>query len=330
MAEAQVVGDALEEGKGTVSKRKLSVVIPCFLSSEGFPDRIRELDAVLDGLKQSHSEIVLVADGPETASRPGFIAATHQSSRVRSVVHLRNYGEQSALRTGILHSTGDVIVTMDDDGQHNPRDIPQVIEAVVAGSSPLVYAIPRNEPHSALRGFLSRGGKRIVSALSGFPVGSVSSFRAFRGAYRNAFAEVRTRDVIVDSILLDHAPTPTVVFVDYQERAEGRSGYRFRTLLRHAVNLLFSFPSRPLRVVGAVGVLGILFGMVILGWTVVEALTVGGLPSGYPTLVGLVAVLSGIQLVGLGAIAEYLGRLYERGLRSEVMISSPDLDKKLT
>lgn len=304
------------------SRMRLSVVIPCYQSSDGFADRIRELDHVVDTLEELETEIVLVADGRDTGSRDAFIAATQVSPRVKSVVHLRNYGEQSALRTGILRSSGDVIVTMDDDGQHNPADIPEIVRAVVDGHSPLVYAIPRNDPHSAVRGMLSRGGKRLVSALSGLPVDAVSSFRAFSGDFRDAFKEVRTRDVIVDSILLDHAVTPTVVFVDYHKRVEGASGYRLSTLFRHAVNLLFSFPSRPLRAVGTVGLLGVLFGLGILGWTVVEALTVGGLPSGYPTLVGLVAVLSGIQLVALGAIAEYLGRLYERGLRSEVMTTS--------
>jgi len=299
----------------------VSVVIPCFHSSAGFADRVSEVvEALSTIVPAEQAEVVVVADGWETATHPHFQAALTVSDIVTSVTHVRNYGEQSALRTGILHSTGDVIITMDDDGQHSAADLAHLVEPVLSGKAILVYGIPHNDPHGSFRGFLSRSGKKLVSKLSGLPVESVSSFRAFRGQLRDAFREVRTRDVIVDSILLDHVDSPHTVALEYRERQEGSSGYSTKSLMRHAINLVFSFPSRPLRVLGIAGLLGMVFGLVVLVATAIEALFFDGLPEGYATLVGLIAVLSGIQLVGISAMAEYLGRLYERGIRSDVIV----------
>jgi glycosyltransferase involved in cell wall biosynthesis len=307
-----------------VDKVRVSVVIPCYRSGEGFPGRVAGILEALGNLGPAiDPEIVLVADGWETATSSDFLDAAELSEHISAVSHLRNYGEQSALRTGILHSTGDVIVTMDDDGQHDPTDIAAVVSPVLSGRDILVYGFPHNDPHGSFRGFLSRWGKKVVARLSGFPVESVSSFRAFIGDLRGAFTEVRTRDLIVDSVLLDHVEKPGTILLDYRERQEGKSGYSGRALLRHAINLVFSFPSRPLRVLGIAGVTGFIFGLVVLIFTAIEAVFFGGLPEGYPTLVGLVAVLSGIQLVGISAMAEYLGRLYERGIRSEVILTDP-------
>ena len=309
----------------------VSVVIPCYHSSAGFAHRIRDLVTALGKIVPSkEAEIILVADGWETGSHPHFQAAVGVSDIVRPVTHVRNYGEQSALRTGILHTSGEVIVTMDDDGQHSASDLSHVVEPVLSGDAVLVYGIPQNDPHGTLRGFLSRSGKKLVSKLSGLPVESVSSFRAFRGQLRDAFHEVRTRDVIVDSILLDHVGVPHTVAVEYHERQEGASGYSTKSLLRHAINLVFSFPSRPLRVLGIAGLVGMVFGLVVLIATAIEALFFDGLPEGYATLVGLIAVLSGIQLVGISAMAEYLGRLYERGIRSDVIVMDASHQKTVT
>lgn len=306
----------------------VSVVIPCYHSSAGFADRVSAIvDAVSHHVGHQATEVILVADGWDTATNLNFQAALSVAPSVRDVVHVRNYGEQSALRTGILHSTGDVIVTMDDDGQHSADDIERVLNPILSGDAVLVYGIPVNDPHGSLRGFLSRTGKKLVSKLSGLPVESVSSFRAFRAQLRDAFQEVRTRDVIVDSILLDHVDTPHTVTLEYRERQEGSSGYSTKSLLRHATNLVFSFPSRPLRVLGIAGLVGFVFGLVVLVATAIEAIFFDGLPEGYATIVGLIAVLSGIQLVGISAMAEYLGRLYERGIRSDVILLAPTASK---
>jgi hypothetical protein len=166
---------------------------------------------------------------------------------------------------------------------------------------------------------LSRAGKSIVARVSGVPASSISSFRAFSGRLREAFATAGSRRLIVDSVLLDHADEPAGVLLDFVVRAEGKSGYSPRDLLRHAVDLFFSFPVRPLRFVAVLGAVGVLVGMTVMGVTAVEAFLLGSLPDGYATIVGLVACLSGIQLVGLGVVAEYVGRLYEQSIRSDAL-----------
>lgn len=308
----------------------LSVIIPCYHSSPGFPERVRQLSTTLEkDFPTGETEIILVADGLETASNPYFQAAVRISETIRQVTHFSNYGEQRALITGILSSAGDVVATMDDDGQHDEAVIFKLCQPVLSGNASLVYGVPSNSPHGYARGFLSKAVKNVVSKLSGFPVGTVSSFRAFRGELRQAFRGVRTRDVIIDSLLLDHAERLKTIPVPYRRREEGESGYPIRALLRHAVNIFFSFPSRPLRAIGLWGTFGLIFGALVLTVTLVESLFFGHQPEGYATLIGVVTVLSGIQLLGISVTAEYLGRLYEAHLQSHSIVVSSPLNEPL-
>ena len=302
----------------------VSVVIPCYRSTSGFPQRVRSVVSELEALGVD-VEVLLVADGLETARSLPYKEASTLGPSVKPVVHIRNYGEQQAVRTGILLSTGAVIVTLDDDGQHKPEDIRLLVEPVLSGEALLVYGLPRGNPHGRARTFLSRTGKSIVTNFLGVPASSISSFRAFSGRLREAFATAGSRGLIVDSVLLDHADEPAGVLLDFVVRAEGKSGYSPRDLLRHAIDLFFSFPGRPLRFVAVLGAVGVVVGMTVMGATAVAAFYLGGLPDGYATIVGLVAFLSGIQLVGISVVAEYVGRLYEQGIRSDA-ISARDFE----
>lgn len=302
----------------------VSVVIPCYHPPQTLAD---EVGKILEELLRipyvdsENSEIVLVADGIATAQSEAFQDAVSASDLVRVCVHLSNYGEQVSLHTGVSEAQGDVIVTMDDDGQHNPADFERIFDPIWQGTSQLVYAIPENSPHGHLRKALSSGGKKFLMIVSGLPTSRISSFRAFTKPVAQAVKmQAASAGVVIDALLFRQVANPHVEHVKFRRRERGISGYNPMKLLQHASNLFFSFPNRPAQILAFLGLLGLTLGGGVFLLTAYEWAIGGELPSGYTTLIGLIAVLSGIQLAALAVISEYVARLYGERLLSKITV----------
>lgn len=302
----------------------VSVVIPCFNSPATLP---HEVEAILEELGKipyidsDNSEIVLVADGILTARSSAIREAAETTDKVRVVVHLNNYGEQASIQTGMSQAKGDVIVTMDDDGQHNPINLSQILDPIWSGKSGLVYAVPNNSPHGYLRRALSSLAKQLLGLISGLPAYRISSFRAISASVAEGVRKLPvSRGVVIDALLFYQVSNPHIEPVQFRKRIQGSSGYSALKLLQHASDLFFSFPSRPSQFLGFLGFLGLALGAGVLGFTGYEWAIGGKLPSGYATLIGLIAVLSGIQLTALAIISEYVARLYGDRLGSKITI----------
>ncbi|WP_182111753.1 MULTISPECIES: glycosyltransferase family 2 protein [unclassified Actinotalea] len=295
---------------------RLTIVIPCYRSAATLGPLVSailgahgagELGSGVAGL-----EIILVVDGSpdETAAVARSLAADHPE--VRAVELRRNYGQHNALLAGIARAQGDVVVTMDDDLQHRPGEIPLLLAPIAAGDADLVYGVARVEEHGAVRSAASRTVKRGL-ALAGVPnAEDVSAFRAFRTELRDGFARVDDPYISLD-VLLSWATTSVVrVTVHMDQRTVGTSSYSLRSLARHSINMITGYSNIPLRAVAwlgglcaAVGV--VLGGVVLWKWAAGETTV-----AGFTTIAAMVAVFSGAQMLSLGVIGEYLGRLHTR------------------
>lgn len=305
----------------------VSVVIPCYRSA----DTIRPVvDGILANLRGDEEngirqfEILLVVDGSpdDTAAVARRIAVDHP--QVRVVELARNYGQHNALLAGILRARHEVIVTMDDDLQHRPDQIRSLLAPLEAGEADLVYGVARDEEHGLLRSAASRATKRMLQA-SGVPrAQDVSAFRALRTRLRDGFADVRDPYISLDVLLSWTTTAVAAVPVTMEQRANGSSGYTVRSLVRHAMNMVTGYSNLPLRVVTWLGMVTAFIG-VVLGIVVIAKFAVGDTTvAGFTTIAAMVALFSGAQMLSLGVIGEYLGRMHTRSMGRPAFVVKSD------
>ena len=287
----------------------LSVVVPIFRSAAIVPTLGARLGAVLDEISVQ-AEIILVDDGSNDRSWEAIQELAAADPRVAGIRLMRNYGQHNALLAGIRAANGELIVTIDDDLQQPPEEIPRLLEALTDDID-VVYGFQDNPPRSTLRGVATWISKLALRAPMGTETaGKVSPFRVFRTKLRDAFTEYRGPHVSID-VLLSWATTSFAhIPVEFQERTEGRSNYTFRKLAMHGFNMLTGFSTWPLRLASFTGFFSTVVGLGMLVYVVGRTLIEGGAPQGFPFLASIIIIFGGTQLFTLGIIGEYIARVH--------------------
>ena len=289
----------------------ISAVIPVHRSEKSLPLLLPRLNAVLDSVAPAH-EIILVDDGSPDRSWDAIATAAKADSRIRGIRLMRNFGQHNALLVGIRAARYQIIVTLDDDLQNPPEEIGRLLEQL-ADDVDVVYGSPISEKHSLWRSAASRITKFALQEAMGAPAArSVSSFRVFRTDLRRAFERFQSPDISVDVLLTWATSRFAAIGVRQEPRSEGRSNYTFRRLVHHALNMMTGFTSRPLRVASMVGFLFTIFGVVVFAVVVIRYFVGGNSVPGFPFLASIIAIFSGVQLLILGIMGEYVARMHFR------------------
>lgn len=303
----------------------ISVVIPCYRSALSLPPLIERLLPVLEDRGEEY-EVLLVVDGSpdETWDVAAMLAERHQG--VRALRLSRNYGQHNALLAGIQRARFDTTVTMDDDLQHPPEEIPKLLSAL-EGNVELAYGVSRVEEHGVARSAASRAVKwTLLRGLSVESADSISAFRAFHTYLRDAFEGLSGRDINLD-VALSWATTRAVgVTVEMGERTIGRSNYTTRLLVRHAINMVLGYSVAPLRFVIYLGLCCGVLGLVLLTVVMVQYFTGVTSVAGYTTIVSVVAIFSSAQLVALGVLGEYIARIHSAGAGRPTYVVREQID----
>jgi len=202
-------------------------------------------------------------------------------------------------------------VTMDQDLQHLPEDIPLLLAELEKGYD-VVYGAPKVLPQGLIRNLLTANIKRILADTMGVPsVKNMSAFRAFRTHLRSAFENFQSPTMIIDVLLSWGTSRFTSVPVDIA-RAQ-TSNYNFAALIRAALLILTGYSTKPLRLASWIGFVMTLFGLGVFVYVLVIYFTLGSLP-GFPFLASIIALFSGAQLFALGIFGEYLARMFDRSM----------------
>jgi glycosyltransferase involved in cell wall biosynthesis len=291
-------------------RRSLSVVTPVYNGESSVAELCRRLSEVLPRVATQH-EIILVNDGSRDRSWEVISELSSQTPAVRGLNLMRNYGQHNALLCGIRAAKYDVIVTIDDDLEHPPEEIPRLLARLHEGFD-VVYGAPKAEQHGLLRALASRITRLALSTAIGTEVAkNVSAFRAFRTRLREAFADYQSPFVSID-VLLSWATTRFgAIRVPFQPRHSGSSNYTFTKLVRHALDMMTGFSTAPLQFASLTGFSCTLFGIGVLIYVVGRYFLEGSIP-GFPFLASIIAIFSGAQLFALGVIGEYLARMHFR------------------
>lgn len=303
---------------GRTDDVQLSIVIPCYRTSPVLRELVSRIGAAVGDLVSagtvSEWEVVLVVDGsPDDTASVARSIAEKDKHVVVAELH-RNYGQHNALLAGIRLARYDLIITMDDDLQHPPEEIGKLLAVLADPAVDLVYGVPVAEEHDVLRSAASRLVKTALAATGVTNAQWVGAFRGFRTQLREAFATASDPSPNVDVLLSWATTNVRAASVRMEKRATGRSGYTFPKLVRHAMNMITGYGTVPLRLATWFGFVFGLLGFVTLAYVLIAYLVGLTTAPGYTTTVGLVALFSGVQLVTIGIIGEYVGRAHFRSM----------------
>lgn len=295
----------------------LSVVVPCYNSADSLPLLLERLLPVLEA-EAARAEVILVNDDSRDGTWDVITQLADAYPNVRGINLMRNYGQHNALLCGIRAAQGDVVITMDDDLQHPPEEIPRLLSRLAEGYD-VVYGTPQHDQHGLWRDMASQMTKLALQSAMGADIArSVSAFRAFRTSLREAFAEYRNPFVNLDVLLTWATKRFTAVPVRHEPRTVGVSNYTFKKLLTHAVNMITGFSVLPLQLASYVGFGTMLFGVGIFIYVLVRYAINGGSVPGFPFLASMIAIFSGVQLFVVGIFGEYLARMYQRTMNRPI------------
>jgi undecaprenyl-phosphate 4-deoxy-4-formamido-L-arabinose transferase len=291
----------------------ISVVVPVF-RSEGTLRALHErLVAVLDRIGAPW-EILLVEDGGGDGSWDVIGLLATLDERVRGMRMSRNYGQHNALLCGVRAARYDTVVTLDDDLQNPPEEIPRLLARLEEGYD-VVYGKPDHEQHGFLRDQASRITKlTLQGAMGAENARHISAFRVFRTRLRAAFASYRSPFVSMDVLLTWGATRFSYVVVRHDPRRVGESNYTVRKLLVHALNMMTGFTTLPLQLASLVGFTFTVFGLLIQAYVLVNYAVNGAAVPGFAFLASIVSIFSGAQLFAIGIIGEYLARMHFRSM----------------
>ncbi|MCW2781109.1 MAG: gtuS23 [Marmoricola sp.] len=288
---------------------KLSVVVPCYNEGAVIDRLVDELASVLERLDGDY-EVLLVDDGStdDTLDRMRHINATRPAFRY--LVLSRNFGKEAAMLAGLSHVDADAVAIMDADLQHPPELLLPMVELLGAGYEQVVARRDR-AGEAWPRRLASRAYYRMVNGLIDVRLqDGAGDFRVLSRSALRALLSIGEVNRYSKGLFAWIGFRTT--YVDYRNaaRAGGESKWGFRSLFNYGIDSVISFNSKPLRIAIHVGVLISMLAVVYGVWVGVDAIVNGNAVPGYVTLICAVVGLGGLQMIMLGVIGEYLGRIY--------------------
>ncbi|MFK7989604.1 MAG: glycosyltransferase family 2 protein [Sandaracinaceae bacterium] len=288
----------------------LSIVIPVYRGARTVGELVEALGETL--LSDYALEVVLVDDASPDDSAAVCEALARSHPWVRFVALGRNVGEHNAVLAGLHHTSGEVVVVMDDDLQHPPEEVLTLVEALDADHD-VVYGRYQRKRHGVFRNWGSQLNGWVATVVLDKPKGLyLSSFKAMRRFVVEQLCEVRDPAPYLDGYILRITQHVREVPVTHLARREGRSGYTLGKLVGLFLRQVIGFSMVPLRVASLLGLALSLVAMLAAVWFAVERMRDPSLPTGWASVIVASSLLGGVQLFALGTVGEYLGRLVHR------------------
>jgi glycosyltransferase involved in cell wall biosynthesis len=309
----------------TAHTPSVAIVIPVFNEESVLPELFARLEALFAKAGGNAWRAVFVNDGSRDRSAELIRAQAARDGRFELLELSRNFGFQSALSAGLAHAAGaDAVVTMDADLQDPPEVIPGLVEAWQGGAE-VVRAVRRSRKETGARRLGFDLFHAVFGRLTDIPIEpNTGTFGLLGRPALEAFALLPERNRFFPGLRAWIGFSTADVPYDRQERASGKPKQTFRRLVRYAVDGFFSFSYLPLRVLTYAGMMVSALGFVLGFYFIVKRLLgVETATTGFTTLVSLVTFLGGVQLIGIGILGEYLGRVYDEVKQRPIYLIKP-------
>ena len=290
---------------------KISCVIPCYHSQHTLGDVVAEIGKTMAARPENEYEIILVNDNPPDETWDLICRLREADPHIHGICFSRNFGQHSALMAGYRQVTGDVVVSLDDDGQNPPSEMFRLIDAIDRDHD-VVYAEYAHKQHTRFRNLGSRLTNRMFSWMLNKPKELyLASYWAAKRFVIDQMIRCESPFPFVDGLLLQATTRVINVQVDHLPRAEGESGYTLGSLLKLWMNAFTSFSVKPLRIATMLGSGSALAGVIVGLVLVIRKLILREeIDAGWTSLMALMLFLFGVVMITLGLVGEYVGRVF--------------------
>lgn len=289
----------------------ISVVVPVYKSELTISVLVERIISTLKGV--ADFEVILVEDGGRDSTWKVIERLASNFREVQGVQLSRNSGQHAALLAGIRDARYSTTVTIDDDLQFMPEEIPALVSLLTDNQYDVVYGVPSVVEQNTTRRLSGRLIRRALrTGLNVDEAPELSPFRAFRTNLREAFDLNLGPNVSLDALLSWTADRYGAVSITHQPREHGRSNYTISHLVRHAVDIATGYSSTPLRIASVFGLVTAVSGFSLLIYFIIDAFSTGQSAPGFRMLFAGITILSGVQLICIGVIGEYISRMHFR------------------
>tara|TARA_B100001750_G_scaffold243756_1_gene259641 strand:- start:41 stop:967 length:927 start_codon:yes stop_codon:yes gene_type:complete len=290
--------------------KRISIIIPVY---NGELSIAKLVNTLISELKNNYDlEIILVNDNSKDNSEKECIKLYNNNNNLVKFFSLaKNVGEHNAVMAGLNHISGDYAVIMDDDFQNPISEVKKLISFAIENSFDVVYTFYRNKKHSLFRNFGSWFNGKVANLMLKKPKDLyLSSFKIMNNYIVKEIIKYDLPYPYIDGLILQSTDNIGKIEVEHRSRKSGESGYTLKKLISLWLNMFTNFSILPLRFSIIIGFFFAIIGFIIGIQTVIEKIMNPNLPVGYPTLIVVIAIFSGIQLIAIGTIGEYIGRIF--------------------
>lgn len=291
---------------------KLSFVIPVYNSEKTIGLVAEKICSVAEALETAYDfEIILVNDGSSDNSYEVCRRLASENSHVTAIGFSKNFGQANAIMAGLRQVTGDYIVCLDDDMQTPPEEVPQMLQKLVAENYDLVYGHYVNKKHKFFRNVGTRVNAFMQTVMLGKPKHiATSSFFIARRFAVNEVAKYDKPFPYIPGLFLQVTRNVGNVAVRHESRKVGKSGYTFKKLILLWLNGFTNFSVKPLRWATLAGVIFAFFALILMVIVLIRSMSEPSSVAGWSSTIISVLFLGGVQLLSIGLLGEYIGRIY--------------------
>lgn len=285
-----------------------SVVIAVYNSENTLEELCERIANVFKAISGNY-EIIMVDDGSKDNSWGKMEELHKEASRIKIIKLMRNFGQHNAIMCGFHFVHGEYVITIDDDLQNPPEEIPKLIDAMKKGKYDVVYGEYIKKKHSFFRNIGSSIVQFVYKKVFGVKRG-ISAFRIIKREIIQDMIKYDKNYVFIDGIIALYTINIGHVNVTHHDRERGKSGYSLKKLLKLSLNMITNFSIFPLQLASLLGFVFAIFGFSIALFYFFRKVVYGIPVPGYTSLIVVITIFAGVQLITLGIIGEYIGRIH--------------------
>lgn len=303
--------------KGCIKMKKISIVVPMYYEEAVAEECYKRLKKVLENIKNYEYEIIFINDGSKDKTLPILIKIAEEDKNVKIISFARNFGHQCAVTAGLQYVTGDAIVIIDADLQDPPELIPDMLKLWEDGNEVIYGKRKSREGESKFKLLTASMFYRTLNALSDVEIPKdTGDFRLVDRKVVDVINSLPEHNKFLRGLFSWVGFKQTPFEYERKERFAGKTKYPLKKMLKLAKDGIFSFSTKPLKIVGAMGIISIIISILILIYAILSyAFNWNNLTAGWTSLMVTMTFLGGMILVSLWMIGEYIGRIYDETKR---------------